>query len=92
MSLGGAVAQRRRIQDENSGDVAVAFYGGDEFALWKNLESDLGAHDALLRPITGALNCGLEGCNGAGLAGQCVRPDGPTQPSHGCFERRLRRL
>lgn len=82
MSLGGAVAQRRRIQDENSGDVAVAFYGGDEFALWKNLESDLGAHDALLRPITGALNCGLEGATARDLRdnafGLMARHNPPT--------------
>ena len=39
-------------------DSAGTFYGGDEFALWSDLETDLGAPDALLPPsYDPQLNC-----------------------------------
>lgn len=78
-----AVRRRSELQDlhnaSHPGSV-VAFYGGDEFALWKNLETDLGAHDALLPPIR-ALNCGLEGATAGDLRRNAFQLIGRHNPS-----------
>jgi hypothetical protein len=71
LGLKRAVQRRSRLQDEHLAEhpgPKIVFYGSDEFALWKDLEVDLGAHDALLPPIKGALNCGIEGATTSDLS------------------------